>query len=164
MSGGVTPDCKLLTGRAEFAQRAVELAGMAKMELLLFSYKLDASIYGREEFIEPLKMFLLTHSRTRLRGLVNSSQTAARSGNRLIELSRRLSSRIEFRQLLDERLDLRDEYLICDTRNYIHRRDPRELEARDYRDAPLQTLEMIKQFELLWQESPPAREFTDLKL
>lgn len=162
--GKPEPRIELISGRNGYAQKALELASSARLELVIFSYELDPKLYGEEAFVEAVKKFLLSGDRARLRGLVNSPQSAVRSSNRLIELAKRLSSRIEFRQLPEDRLEQRDEYLVCDARHYIHRRDPRDLEARSYSDAPLDTRDLLKTFEAIWQESAPAREFTDLKL
>lgn len=163
-AGKPEPRIELISGRIGYAQKAAELAAGARLELVLFSYALDPHLYGDEGFVEQIKKFLLSSERARLRGLVNSPQSAVRSSNRLIELAKHLSSRIEFRQLPEDRLEQRDEYLICDARHYIHRRDPRDLEARSYTDAPLDARELLKQFETAWQEAVPAREFTDLKI
>ena len=161
---GADKDYLPLTGLAQFADHAVSLVARVHMELVLFSYELDRRIYSSEAFTEPLKKFLLSHERARMRVLVNSAETAVRTGNRLIELGRMLSSRVEFRDLPEEKRELREEYLVCDARSYIYRREPSDLEARYYADAPLQARGLLRIFEELWQISPPARELRDLKI
>jgi hypothetical protein len=153
-----------LTGRAEMAQHALGLVRKARLELVLLSYDLDPRLYGSEEFAEAVKDFLLSHERARLRGLVQSPKSAMRSSNRLVELARRLSSRIELRQLPEDRGELREDQLICDARHFMRRRDPGDLEATFFDDAPLKARDLLKEFDELWQVSTVAREFSDLKI
>jgi hypothetical protein len=153
-----------LTGRADMARHAIGLAQKARLELVLLSYDLDARLYGSEAFAEAVKDFLLSHERARLRGLVHSPQSAVRSSNRLIDLARRLSSRIELRQLPEDRVEAREDQLICDGRHFMRRRDPGDLEATWFDDAPLKARQLLKDFEERWQVSTVAREFTDLKI
>lgn len=158
------PSSTVVSGHVAYADRAIELLVHARREVVLLSQDLDRRIYGDEDFIETLRAFLLQHRRARLRALVHTPRTAMQHGHRLVELGRALSSRIEFRELSPERKSLREEYLIVDERAMLHRRTPEDLEARCYADAPALAREQLRQFEILWQESPPAREFTDLRL
>lgn len=158
------PVVESVSGQAEFLARAAQLAGQARLELSLFSQTLDRRTYGVDEFIAPLTTFLLSHQRARLRIIVRSPGQAVLKGHRLVELGRQLSSRIEFRELLPERQLIEREFLIGDQRSLLLRESPQELQARYYPDAPLQARELWREFEVLWQESPPSMEFRDLKI
>jgi hypothetical protein len=158
------PVIELVNGQAEFLLRASQMAASAKMELSLFSQGLDRRTYSSEDFIEPLQTFLLSHQRARLRVLVHTPSLAMRTGHRLIELGRRLSSRIEFRELSQERRLTRQEFLIADESSLLIRDSEDQLEARYYAHAPLLARDQKREFDVWWQESPPAAEFRDLKL
>jgi len=158
------PEIEVVSGQAEFLLRASALVASAKMEITLFSQGLDRRTYSSEDFIAPLQTFLLSHQRARLRVLVHTPSAAMRTGHRLIELGRRLSSRIEFRELLSERQLIRKEFLIIDESALLLRDSPDQLEARYYAHAPLLARDQKREFDTWWQESPPAAEFRDLKL
>lgn len=163
-SSAAEPIPESVLGYAEFAQRAVEMARAARHEVLIFSYDLDRRIYGTEPLVDQLRTFLLQHRRGRLRGIVNSTRSATRGAHRLVELSRMLSSRIEFRELPPDRREWVQDYLIVDERMLLIRDHPQELEARFYASAPLLASEQLRQFETHWQHSDPAREFDRLSL
>lgn len=158
------PICEPVSGQAEFLQRAAEMARATRLTLNLFSQNLDRRTYGSDDFIAPLTRFLLSHQRARLRVIVRSPAQAMLKGHRLVELGRQLSSRIEFRELTPERQLIEREYLVADESALLIRESPQELLARYYPHAPLQAREQLREFEMLWQESPPAAEFRDLKL
>lgn len=158
------PSSTIVSGHVAYADRAIELLVHARREVVLLSQDLDRRIYGDEDFVETLRAFLLQHRRARLRAIVHTPRTAMLHAHRLVELGRALSSRIEFRELLPERKSLREEYLIVDDRAMLHRSAPEELEARCHTEAPALVREQLRQFETLWQESPPAREFANLRL
>jgi hypothetical protein len=158
------PDCEVVIGQADFLRRATELVNTARLELTLFSQGLDRRTYSSEDFIAPLQKFLLQHQRARLRVIVHSPGLAMRTGHRLVELGRRLSSRIEFRELPYERRLIEREYLIADESALLIRESVEQLEARYYPHAPLLARERRREFEPIWQESAPVAEFRDLKL
>jgi hypothetical protein len=158
------PVIELVNGQAEFLLRASQLLASAKLEITLFSQSLDRRTYSSEGFVAPLQTFLLSHQRARLRVLVHTPALAMRTGHRLIELGRRLSSRIEFRELSPERKLIRKEFLIADESSLLIRESEDQLEARYYPHAPLLARDQKREFDTWWQESPPAAEFRDLKL
>ncbi len=158
------PAIELVNGQAEFLLRASQLVASAKLDITLFSQGLDRRTYSSEDFITPLQTFLLSHQRARLRVLVHTPALAMRKGHRLVELGRRLSSRIEFRELPSERRLIRKEFLIADEYSLLIRDSEDQLESRYFPHAPLLARDQKREFDTWWQESPPAAEFRDLKL
>ncbi|TXH03559.1 MAG: hypothetical protein E6R07_11960 [Nevskiaceae bacterium] len=158
------PVCEPAEGQAGFLRCAAALAAGARLQLTLLSQNLDRRTYGDEAFIEPLTRFLLSSARARLRVLVRHPGQAMLKGHRLVELGRQLSSRVEFRELPPERQLIEREYLIADEAALLIRESPQELLARYYPQAPLLAREQLREFETLWQESPSAMEFRDLRI
>lgn len=153
-----------ISGAAEFLARAVELVGRCRLEICLLSRELDRRVYSDEAFIEPLKRFLLSHQRARLRGLVHSPQAAMRGTHRLVELARQLSSRVEFRELPEDQKHRAEESLIGDEHCLLLKPDYSSLEARWYAHAPLDARLQKRGFQESWEQSVPAREFSELKI
>lgn len=156
---------ELLSGVAAFAARAAERVAHAGMEVAVLSQELDRRVYGGEAFAAAIRRFVLQHERTRVRVLVNATQVAMANSPRFVELGRSLSSFVEFRELLPSRRQtIREEYLIADGRALLYRETPQDLDARDYGQIPHAAREKLREFDLLWNESPPAQELRKLGL
>ncbi|MGH8457644.1 MAG: hypothetical protein ACRETW_08805 [Stenotrophobium sp.] len=158
------PTSETATGAAGFLACAVRAAQAAQMQISVLSVNLDRRIYGSEEFIAPVTAFLLRHERARLRVLLCAPDITMKSGHRLVELGRRLSSRIEFRELLPERRASERELLIVDESAVLLRESVLDVDARYWLQAPLLARERLREFETMWQESPPASELRSLGL
>ena len=158
-----TPE--LLTGIADFAARATQMVSEAKNEVALLTQELDRRVYGSGIFTESVRRFVLQHSHTRVRVLVNSTQMAIANSPRLVELGRSLTSFFEFRELLPPRQPvMREEVLITDGRVMLYRETPQDLESKYYGAAPGAARLKLKEFDLLWDESVPAQELRRLGL
>jgi hypothetical protein len=156
---------ELVIGTADFAARATQMVSAAKMEVALLTQELDRRVYGSGIFTESLRRFVLQHSHTRVRVLVNSTQMAVANSPRLIEFGRSLTSFVEFRELLPNRQQVvREEVLIADGRLLLERESPSDLEAKFYGAAPGTARLKLKAFDLLWDESVPAQELRKLSL
>jgi hypothetical protein len=155
---------ELLQGRAAFAAKAQELARGARSELLLLSDSLDRALYGSEEFADAVKHFLLDNDRARLLVLVNQPQPAARNVPYLLELARRISSRVEFREPSEAPSEEagRGEWLIADRRVLLERLAPEALEAQFWAQAPQRGKVRCEEFEQRWNEAQPAQELRSL--
>lgn len=165
MSADAAPEAERLQGRAEFALAALALARTAERELLLLTYAFDSVVYGSEAIADAIQAFALAHERATLKVLINQPRLCVQGSHRLIELGRRLPSRIQFRELLEERtLTHRGELLIVDRRALLERNEPDALYARQTMNAPLLGRQRGADFDALWDESPPAAELRVLGL
>jgi len=154
---------ELLTSVADFAARATHMVSTARNEVALLTQDLDRRVYGSGIFTESLRRFVLQHSHTRVRILVNSTQIAMANSPRLVEFGRSLTSFVEFRELLQERRQvIREELLITDGRVMLSRESPGDLEAKFYAASPGLAHLRVRDFDLLWDESVPAQELRKL--
>ena len=159
------PKPELINGVADFAARATQMVSMAKTEIALLSQELDRRIYGTGIFTESLRRFVLQHSHTKVRVLVNSTQLAVANSPRLVELGRSLTSFVEFREVRSERQQVvREEVLVTDGRILLHRESSNDLASKYYGAAPSVARLKLKDFDLLWDESEPAQELRKLSL
>jgi hypothetical protein len=153
-----------VTGSAAFAEAALQVVDAARHDLALLSVELDRNLFGTDAFTSRLRGFILAHRRARLRVLVHDPVAAVKNSIRLVEFGRRLSSRIEFRAMPEDRRKLRDEFLIADERALLYRSSPDQLTAKHYPDAPLVARSHLREFDALWNESTVAREMSSLGL
>lgn len=156
---------ELLTGAAAFTERAVQMVAGARLELGMLSQELERRLYGGEAFADALRRFVRQHSRTRVRILVNHTQSAMANSPRLVETGRALSSFVEFREVPEPRRQTeREEYLVADGRLLLYRETPQDLESKYFGSAPIEARLKLKQFDALWNESEPAQELRKLGL
>jgi hypothetical protein len=155
-------DFEGVEGVDAYATSLQQLTAEARNQLALMTVDLDRRLYGTEAFVQRLRAFILQHRRAKLRVLVNSPAVAVRNSPRLVEFGRLLSSRIEFRELLPERWQKREEYFICDETSLLFRSAPEQLQAKLYLQAPMVARQQLRAFDNLWEESPPARDFSSL--
>ncbi|HWU69591.1 MAG TPA: hypothetical protein VN046_11970 [Stenotrophobium sp.] len=156
-------DSEAAEGREGFRDAAVRAVTQARMQIALFSQSLDRDLYGTDDFIVPLTTFLLAHERAQLRVLLRRPDGAALSGHRLVELGRRLSSRVSFRTLSQERQP-EYELLVVDESAVLLRATPQEVTARYWPQAPLLARERQREFEALWQDAEPSAELRSMSL
>jgi hypothetical protein len=163
MSEEISDVPELLEGRAAFAARAVLVARGARHELILRSDALERSLYGGEDFADAVKAFLLGSERARLLVLVRKPQEAAQNGARLVELGRRLSSRVEFRERGEDQEDFDpSEWLYADRRILLERRSPEDLNSQFWAQEPRRGKTRGEDFDALWNEAQPAQEMRSL--
>ena len=158
-------DAQLLQGRAAYAAQALQLVRGARQELLLRSDSLEAALYGGEAFAESVKQFLLGSERARLRLLVLKPQAALRNAAQLIELCRRLSSKVELREPSPEQgpIDPCD-WLIADRRALLERIGPEALQSQFWPQEPRRGKTRGEDFDTLWNEAQPSPELRNLSL
>jgi hypothetical protein len=161
---GPTAKYEVVSGLAAYTECALKVVAEARMELALFTHTMDRRIYGSDAFVHAVRVFALQHRRARARIIVHSPAIAMRGAHRLVELGRVIASRIEFRQLPEERREMAQEYLVADERSFIHKPSHDALEAKYYAYAPLDARFQLREFNPLWEEATPAREFTDLRI
>lgn len=159
-----TPIAAAVTVSGSRAQRqaTLQLVAGAHQQLRILSYELDRHLWGEPGMVEILRAFVLRSQRAELRILVNQTQRAAQRGHHLVELARRLPSRIAIRELNEERRGIVEEFAIADEYALLHKRRHDDLEAQWHAHAPLDARRLRRRFDALWDESPPARELAVL--
>ncbi|MGQ9660565.1 MAG: DUF7931 domain-containing protein [Thermochromatium sp.] len=144
---------RTLTHESEITAISADLAAQAQRELLIHSPTLDPVLYDQATFLEAVRRLALARPRICVRVLLFDPRAAIQRGHRLIELARRLTSRIAIRRVADEDQERLDAFLIVDETGYIHRRLATRMEAiANYADPP--TARRLRQdFDQLWERS-----------
>lgn len=160
---GRAGEAATLEGRAALASALLALATRAERDVLLLSFDFDRVLYGSEAFVEAIRRLGLSSERARIRVLINQPKPAMKGAHRLVELGRRMPSRIAFRELNEERRTAhRGDWLIVDERHLIERGSPDAPTARQQPDAPLLARAKVKAFMELWEASSGCAEFRTL--
>ncbi len=139
-----------LSTRAEFRDTATELARSASREIALLTYAFEREIYGHPDFVEAIQSLATRHRMARIRILIHSPEMASRSGHRLVELARRLTSFMEIRELHEQDKQLTSEVVIADESGLLYRESPDTLVARYQPNAPQEARAWLRRFDGLW--------------
>ena len=133
------------------------MAAQATRRVRILSHDMDAALYDRLDFLGSVRRLALTHPRAPVQILVFDAGSAVRSGHRLIELARQLSSRIAIRRIPAESHQQTEAYLLADESGYVLRHQPDLFEGTADFAAPTSVRRMLEQFEQHWERSdePP---------
>jgi len=152
----------LLVGVDAHLDALLKLITRAHLQLRVLSQELDHRLWNDPGVVELLRGFALHSPRAELRILINRPRVAVQRCPRLVELARRLSSRIKVRELAEDRRHLAEEFAIADEYAVLHKKRHDELETWWYPHAPLEARQQRRRFEAWWEEAVPARELAQL--
>jgi predicted GNAT family N-acyltransferase len=132
--------------------------------LLLLSPLLDPLLFDRPDVVEAISAFAREARQTRVQILIRDSSQIVARGHRLVELARRLDSRVELRRLPDDAGTRELSFMTWDERGCWLLPDYREYQAlRNFHD-PVQAKRLTEQFARLWARSTPDPELRLLRL
>jgi len=154
----------LLADRSSIRAAGVQLADLARRELLIVSRDLDPDLYDQRPFLDAVRRLALATPRTPVRVLVTEPRLPVIGGHRLIELTRRLGSRISIRRVADDFRDRVDSFLVTDARGYCLHRVADRQRARMELDAPREARRLRTTFEQIWEQSDGDSELRQLYL
>lgn len=154
---------RVVVGRDAAIAAIAGVIGRARNELAILSCRLEPALYGDTSVVDVFSRLALRHERVRIRILVNEPDLAMRRAHRLVEFARKLTSRIEFRQLPEDQRGLVEDCVIADSVSVWSRDNPEQLESRVV-DSTLEARLQLRRFDPLWESSTPARAFTELRI
>ncbi|MCW8891595.1 MAG: acyltransferase, partial [Sedimenticola sp.] len=119
---GETSERWVLQGRTAFQQASTLMAQQSTYRIDIFTYDLDKPLYDQIAFIDAIKALALHQRGISTRILIQNSQTVQSEGHRLIELARRLTSKIEIKRPHADYIDHAENFMIVDKTGYIRRK------------------------------------------
>jgi len=156
-------EIELLT-RAETRHATELMVGQTQTSLDIISRDLDPFLYDRETFLDLLSRLCLRNRQARIRFLVQDPATPIKKNHRLIELGRKLSSSIEFRQPHQDYQYFNAACLIADRCGLIHRSLADRFEGTANFYAPVAARRELDFFTEVWERSESHPEFRRLYL
>lgn len=137
----------------EVAEATLALAQQAHRSIDIFTQHLDHRIYNSAALYDAV-LQLATRSRHSLvRILIQDSMPVAKSGNRLVELSYRISSRLQIRKPPLEHEGFKEEFVIADGCGLLRRTNPNRYEGELCFDAAMKARQLEKLFDECWEQS-----------
>jgi len=130
----------------------------------IYSQLLDHALFDDELVVAALSEFVRGGPPATLRILLHSSNLVVSRGHRILELARRLASKIEFRLVPEELQEERQSYLLADERAFFLLPDYQEYTAFSNQYDPVQTQQLAERFDYRWQRGQHDPELRDLRL
>ncbi len=156
---------KIILTNVESCRLAVlRLSIQAYRTLDIFSYDLDAALYDHGPFVEAVKSLAIRSPQTRIRILLQSNARVQREGHRLIQLWRRLSSKMELRRPQLDYIDHPENFLLADATGYMHLKTFTRHEGVADFNAKLEADKLGDFFSEVWEHSEQDSELRDLHL
>ncbi len=161
---GESSDRIALSTQEELRHASLCLVRQARHKVSIFSYDLDAPIYDQLPFIEALKQFAIHSHLAQIRILLQDNKRVQRDGHRILELCRRLPSRMELRRPPRDYVDHPENFLVVDGIGYIKRELYSRTEGFVSFHEPLEARRLDEFFEEVWERSEPDSELRRLSL
>jgi hypothetical protein len=156
-------EIELLT-RSETRHASDLMVSQVQSSLEVFSRDLDPFLYDRAAFVDALSRLCLTNRKARIRFLVQEPLAAIHNCQRLVELGRRLSSSIEFRQPHADYRQYNEAFMVADQCGFIHRPFADRFEGVVNFYDPIEARRKLDFFTEVWERSEPHPEFRRLYL
>lgn len=145
----------LLQDRNQFQYASLHMAQQAAHHIDIFTYDLDKPLYDQAEFIEALKLLAIHQRGIAIRVLIQNSEKIQREGHRLLELARRLTSKIKIGRPHTDFLDHAENFMVIDKTGYIRRKQADRYEGEANFCDRLEARILSEFFSDVWERSEP---------
>ncbi len=144
-----------LSTREENRVATSVLAQQAKKTIHIFSHKLDNSIYDNSGFLDAVTQLAIRSRHTKVQILIKDTQPIIKNGHRIIEVSRRVSSKIQIRKVHEDFHDLTYGYIAVDETALLYRKLAGRYEAKLNFQASGDARILVRKFDEVWRTSSP---------
>ncbi|MDH5570562.1 MAG: hypothetical protein OEY89_02280 [Gammaproteobacteria bacterium] len=153
-----------LTTRSDNYEAFKRLLQQTQRTLTIFSHNLDAQLYNTDEIMALIQRLALHNKHANIKILLKDCQQLAQNGHQIIELARRLTSKIQIYQLAKDFTEYHECFIIADTNQIIFRPHADRFEGTVSHHDPLQVRTKLALFEQAWALSEPSAEMRRLHL
>lgn len=158
---GQTDELLHVSTRDECEAISLALARQAKRSLSIFSFDLEPSLYNSPAFYEAARNVIGSDPNAMIRILVYDISRTINRGHRLLDLSQRLSSRVQIRKLSRK---YHHAFLIADDIGVLDRRRAERFEATANFNAPGLANNLLHFFDGAWDQSSRTAEVHSLNI
>ena len=155
---------EVMSTKAEVRAAVVAITGLANRGLAIFTPDLEPDIYNHDDFLEALKRFVLSRSFARVRVLISDPTRAMKSGNRFVDMGRRLNSYIEFRNLRREFSEHTEAFCIADDSAIVYRARADSWQGMSDTYEPAVGRKYLDVFDELWHACEHTTELRQLRV
>ncbi len=141
---------QILSNEQEVRSAVSRAVATANRTLSILTPDLEPLIYDHDEFLEPLKRFILARTFARVRVLIVNPNQAMKDGNRFVTMGRRLNSYIDFRHVKPPLSKRGDAFCIADDHALIYRARATSWDGLADMHAPALARRYLDEFDELW--------------
>lgn len=154
----------LLDGRDSFLKHTNKILSETRRELIILSDKLDFNIYDQVSIAEAITQIAKNDRQASIKILVKNIRPMTERGHHLLNLARRLSSKVKLRKLLLEPENKSHSFLIGDGCRLLYQHaDEQHVGFVNYKARP-ESKKLLREFDYLWEqhseEDPSLRSLT----
>ncbi len=154
----------VLSSVDETLDATIDMVDMTHRRISIFSSDLEPEIYNQERFLAAVKRLALGKPFVRIRVLIANPSRVVRNGNPFVQLARRLSACIEFRNVNEEFRDHREAFFIADETAIIYRVDSSKWEGIADTHEPAVARRYLGLFDEVWNASRVETEVRELRV
>ncbi len=140
----------LLHGLEAFHKHLLNSLKQGRRQLDILTKELDPHLYGDELICESISALARNHPKASIRLLVKNPQPATQSRHRLIELHKRLSSKIQCRTTKTELKNEDRSYIIIDSTQVVLQHNDGDYDGFCNTDAKPEARALLEEFNWLW--------------
>ena len=117
---GVTGEPVQIDSRKLNRDAILKLLNSAQNQVVIMSRYLDATVFNCEEFFTAALNLVRRTKTSSLRILVHDTSSIVKNGHRALDLSQRVSSKVEIRTVCNDYSQFNQSFLVADGIGYIH--------------------------------------------
>lgn len=161
---GLDPEAWLFHSESTMTSLLDSVAGQATQRLWLYDRLLDHDLYDRHRFCELVSAVARRHRLSEIRILIHDDKPLVKRRHQIVELMRRLPSRIELRLVNDEYPVENQPFLLADREGVLYRHDFYKPEGfANFADGGRVKL-LAETFQRMWDTGRGSLEFRELPL
>ena len=150
-----SPSLQIVSTLEEMRGVINQVAASAQRMMSIFSPDLEPDVYDQTPFLDILKRFVLARNFAKVRILLTDRTRMIRDGNRLVAMSRRLTSYIEMRPITrPENLHLHSFIIADDKAIAIRLRNGEWSGVTDMANVAA-ARQQLADFDVIWQANVP---------
>ncbi|GMQ96944.1 MAG: hypothetical protein BMS9Abin15_0630 [Gammaproteobacteria bacterium] len=137
---------------------ACAMVKQAHATLRIFTRNLDPAIFNTADFVDATKVLALRSRFSKIQILVQDSEKIAKSGHKLVDLARHLSTFFEIRKPSPHYSSFNEAFILVDKYGVIHRQFSDRFEGIANFYSPMQAVDLAGLFNEVWGLSSPDPE------
>ncbi len=140
-----------LEGEDVFLKHSKKVISESLRDIYILSDELDRPIFNDPELVDLLSSFVRLERRCTIKILVKNIRPMIERGHALLNLSRRLSSKVIIKKLLLEPKDNAIAYMICDKKSLVYKHSDSEYIGFVNYNAGPESKKLLEEFVYLWE-------------
>ncbi len=150
---GVTNERINIDSRAQNKDAITKLLYSAQDQIIIISRYLDPTIFNNENIAEAATQLVRRTRHASIRILVHDTAQMIKNGHRLLDISQRISSKIEIRTICNDYSQFNQSLLVADNVGYIYNLKSDLYDAEvNFNDAD-KSKELTETFTNIWELS-----------